>query len=664
MGRTRHGWSRAAGGICAFVLLACSDIELNQTPELPSPTMAASRVHETGQDSDTPVDAPDVVLITVDTLRADHVGAYGLAAAATPVMDRLAALGVRFADAMAPTPITLPSHASLMTALYPPSHGVHHNGVYRLGEGSTTLAERFQAAGYRTGAVVGAVVLARQFGLQQGFDDYDDDVRGGRSSRSGFPQRPANEVTERALAWLDGAREPFFLWVHYYDPHASYAPPAPWAERFEDRPYDGEIAFVDSEIGRLLAGIEARGRRQPIVALTSDHGESLGEHGERTHSILVYDAVLKVPLIFSGPGTPRGAVVEGVVSLVDLAPTLLGLAGLPPLVEIDGRDLLGGGKASGWAYAESRVAQLTMGWDGLHTIREDDYHYIRSSRPELFDVRSDPEELRDLLDPREQLEGMSSTHRGWVLQAERRLASLVGRNVDQPMSVLDEQTRAQIESLGYALPTPGAQRKDAAAFSPRDGLEWIEKALKAHEAQMVGRLDLAELLAREVVERFPQSPRGHDILTNVYLRTRRWEQARVHAESLARLAPDWADHHARVGLTRMKTGDIAGAVRAFAETLARDPDHLGAHLGVMHQLGLGGSPELAQKHAREVERLAVDDRAFEELGAIWQTNGHPQRALRAWEAGLLRYPTSQRLRRRILAEAPPAALDDEASPRP
>ncbi|MCP5058821.1 MAG: sulfatase-like hydrolase/transferase [bacterium] len=619
-----------------------------------------------------PADPPaSVLLVTIDTLRADHVGAYGAEDVGTPVLDRLASEGVRFANAIAPTPITLPSHASLLTGLYPPSHGVRHNGVYRLGSEATTLAEHFGAAGYSTGAVVGAVVLAGQFGLAQGFDHYDDHVRGRQSSRSGYPERRAGEVTDRALAWLKDARDPFFLWVHYYDPHASYEPPEDWAKRFPGRPYDGEIAYVDAELGRLLLGARALGHEAPIVAVTSDHGESLGEHGERTHSVLVYDAVLRVPLILSGPGIPSGSVGEGVVSLVDLAPTLAGLAGLPELVDVEGRDLLTEmgsprprAEAEGWAYAESLVAKLTMGWDGLHTIRTSDYQYIQSSRPELFDLRSDPDELRDLLGVDASSAALSSGQRRWTEDAEQRLASLAEREIDRPMSVLDEATRAQIESLGYALPTPGAGGALAEPFSPRDGLDWIKKALAAHEAQLAGRLDLAEALARDVVDRFPQSQRGHDILTNVYLRTRRWEQAMHHAETLARLAPDWADHHARVGLTRMKTGDVPGAVQAFEQALARDPDHLGAHLGAMHALGLGGPLEDAREHASAVVRLAHQDRVFEELGRVWQANGRAFEARSAWETGLERFPTSERLRQRLAQGAPPAAQAEEGNAKP
>ena len=244
---------------------------------------------------------PSLLLVSIDTLRADHVGVYGAVDARTPVIDRLAAEGTRFTTAIASAPLTLPSHASILTGLYPPHHGVRYNGISRLLPSFDTLTERLRDAGYATGAVVGSAVLAGKYGLDQGFDHYDDDTR----SRGDPAERPASEVTDGALAWLEHAERPFFLWVHYYDPHERYAPPAPFADRFAGRPYDGEVAYVDAELGRLFDSLAARGELdEALIVVTSDHGESLGEHAELTHSYSLYDAVLAVPLVFRGPGVP------------------------------------------------------------------------------------------------------------------------------------------------------------------------------------------------------------------------------------------------------------------------------------------------------------------------------------------------------------------------
>ena len=612
-------------------LAACNWVEV----EKPAPQARAER--------------RSVVLVTIDTLRADHVGAYGAEGVRTPNLDALAAAGTRFDQAIAPTPITLPSHVSLMTGLYPPGHGVRHNGVFALGSGYQTLAESFRASGYRTGAVVGAVVLASQFGLGQGFDHYDDQVAGPGSSVSGYPERDAKEVTDRALAWLQQGTEPFFLWVHYYDPHAAYRAPEPFATEFAESPYDGEIAYVDQQLGRLLAAADARAGGEALVAVTSDHGEGLGEHGEPTHSVLIYDSVLHVPMILRGPGVPKGATVSEVVSLVDVAPTLSLWAGLAPMPRSHGRDLRrhfdGQSAGEAWAYAESLVARLTMGWSPLYAIRDGRTHYIRSPDPELFDVKSDPAQLRNRFSEPEKA--------ATVALAEKRLESLLGESsvdLEGSMTPLDATTRAQIESLGYALPIEGASADSPPTgldFDPKQGLPWIEKALAAQDARFAGRLDLAEKWALQVAERFPESQRAHDILTHVYLNTRQYASARPHAEALARLAPHSAEHHARVGLIRLRTDDIPGSVAAFERALVIDPGHIGAHLGVMRKVALGGSEAEAEEHARYVLNHSAREIDYDQVGSIWRAGGQHERAAQVWQAGLGRYPDSSRLQKRL-----------------
>src|SRR5438445_6224684 len=283
---------------------------------------------------------PNLLLVTIDTLRADHVGVYGDTRARTPTLDGLAARGVRFEHVQTPVPMTGPSHATILTGLYPPVHGVRDNIVFSLDARHRTLATLLRAQGYRTAAFVGAYPVAAAFGFRQGFDTFSEDFKESDVPGAGA-QRRANEVVDDALGWLErpGAG-PFFVWIHLYDPHAPYDPPEPYRTDFAGRPYDGEIAFADAQLGRVFEWLRASGHeRDTVVAALSDHGESLGEHGEMTHAVLLYEATLRVPMLLAGPGIPSGRVVPARVGTVDLAPTLMRLVGLTPPPEMTGRDL-------------------------------------------------------------------------------------------------------------------------------------------------------------------------------------------------------------------------------------------------------------------------------------------------------------------------------------
>src|SRR5215212_5202740 len=272
---------------------------------------------------------PNVLLITLDTLRADHVGAYGSRAGSTPAIDSIAARGVRFEQAGSAVPLTLPSHATILSGLLPLHHGVRNNGAGSFPSDRPTLATLFSEKGYRTAAFLGAFVLDRRFGLNRGFDVYDDEIP--RDPTLGDhleAERRGDAVADRAAAWLSQPdSRPFFAWVHLYDAHAPYTPPEPFRTRYAASAYDGEIAFVDQQIGRLLAALEQSGQRdRTIIVVTGDHGEALGEHGELTHGLLLYEGTLRVPLIIEAPGTLDPHVVTTPVSLADVAPTVAGLA--------------------------------------------------------------------------------------------------------------------------------------------------------------------------------------------------------------------------------------------------------------------------------------------------------------------------------------------------
>jgi arylsulfatase A-like enzyme len=342
-----------------------------------------------------PEDLPDVVLVTLDTTRADRIGAYGYAKARTDTIDALAARGTRFNNAYSPMPLTIPAHATMMTGLLPFHHNIRANGDNVLAPSFLTLAEHLHEAGYSTAASVAAFVTTRQWGFSQGFDAYYDSMPEGEDADKNFwhTERPGNAVVDDALGWLavQPGDKPVFLWVHLYDPHFPYVPKEPYTESMADRPYDAEIAFVDDQVGRL---VDAFADRKVLWALVADHGEGLGEHGEMTHGLFNYNATQHVPFILAGEGISAG-VQEEPVSTADVMPSILAALGLPVPDGLDGKAQPGKADAP---YAESyqladrfKIAPHRMVVDGNLKL-------IDTPRPELYDVAADPHERNNLAD--------------------------------------------------------------------------------------------------------------------------------------------------------------------------------------------------------------------------------------------------------------------------
>jgi choline-sulfatase len=421
---------------------------------------------------------PNVLLITVDTLRWDHVGAYGAAGVATPALDGLAARGVRFETAIMHVPLTAPSHASILTGLIPVRHGVRDNGAFVLPASLPTLATLFRDAGYATAGFISGFPLDRRFGFAKGFDAYDDRLPRGRAARgAGATERRADDTTARAIAWLDGHasprdrtpnRRPWFVWVHYFDPHAAYEPPAEYLQRFPDRPYDGEIAFVDAQIARLLGHIGERARLdQTITLVTADHGESLGEHGEETHGVFIYDSTLRVPWIVAGPGVPSGRVTPVLARGIDVLPTLLDLAGVATPAGVDGRSLRaavdGRPMQDEPAYIESLLASRNFGWAALSGVRDTQWKYIDAPSRELYDLTRDREESINRF--AEQAQRASEMARELAAARERSAPA-----ADAPVAA---ETRARLRALGYIGPASSSQRPSGR--DPKDHIALVNR---------------------------------------------------------------------------------------------------------------------------------------------------------------------------------------------
>ena len=401
--------------------------------------------------------APSLVLITLDTTRADHLGAWGWPHARTPHLDALARRGTRFVRCDTAAPITLPSHATILTGLFPPRHGVRDNGTFALPDRFDTVAELLATRGWDTAAVVSAIVLARRHNLSQGFRFYDDDLGEGYTAGTEVSERQAEATTAAALAVAGKLKPPYFLWVHYFDPHEEYRPPSGFADAATGphRLYDGEISSMDDQIGKLLAGLPKDAR----VVVVGDHGEMLGEHGEEHHGLLLNAGSRRVPLILAGPGIPAGRAEECLVRTADVAPTLLALAGAPVPAGLDGQTLLPLGRRNcdRMSYSESFLPFFSYKWYPLRALSTDRFLYIHGPRGSLYQLPSDPGEKSDLAAQQ------PSALRLW----DRRLRDLLkaaGEPLDAPVrqeTILSEEQRRQLASLGYVGGgSGGAVRRD------------------------------------------------------------------------------------------------------------------------------------------------------------------------------------------------------------
>jgi arylsulfatase A-like enzyme/Flp pilus assembly protein TadD len=623
-----------------------------------------------------------VVLVSIDTLRADHVGAYGAESARTPTLDALAARGVRFEQAISPVPLTLPSHTTLMTGLRPPSHGVRHNGIFSLADDVPVLAEKLKEAGFATGAFVAAVVLDADYGLGRGFDVYDADVGFRRASRSefSFPERKADRVVDAALAWLETAPEHFFLWVHLYDPHADYDPPLAFKMAMPDDLYGGEIAFADSQVGRLLGEIDERwpGDRT-LVVVTSDHGDGLGEHEESTHSYGIYDSTQHIPLIFSGAGVPGGRVVPGVVRLLDVAPTILALAGAPPLEGAEGQSLEPLWRAPDApespgrvAYLETLATRLDMGWSPLLGVRTDRWKYIRAPRPELFDVRSDPGEVTNLYAERpEQAE-----------ELDRLLDGFLATTRESRRVELDEDQRRQLESLGYLVggeavddadlavvggPDPKDHREDAELASqagtllakgePKEALDILlrieTKGKRTYHAiakagLLASDLDAAEYGARGLLD-LGEEVGGRSVLGSVLFARGRVEEA----EKEFRIAYELSTHEISPiqGLAWIAdtAGDSEAAEKWLREAMERSPTAIEPRWRLAAIMIETGREAEGRAMLERLPREALDrPEARVRLGQAEMAVGHTDRAIEHVEAAVAALPDDVGVRKLLV----------------
>lgn len=554
---------------------------------------------------------PNILLITMDTTRADCLGSYGSTNGLTPSLDQLAMEGCVFARAYTVCPLTLPALASLLTGRYPFEHGVRVNGENRLPTSEITLAEVLSDCGYETAAFVGAFVLDSMFGLDQGFQLYDDDIEApvvARQSRL-LRERTADQVASPAMAWLRSRRSrPWFCWVHFFDPHYPYNSwRSAFGERFRSAPYNAEVAYMDIHIGRLLKELQRSGQdRHTLVIAVADHGESLGEHGEMQHGLTLYEAAVRVPLIMRWPGRiPRGTHVSEPVSLIDIVPTIMDLLNRPPL-NIPGRSLkpLFSGKPLGGArcYLETHMPFNDYGWAPLAGVVEETWKYIHAPQPELYNLVHDSAEQQNLID---QYTNVAARLAG-------ELEGLLARAISsESVAVhLSSSERQSLLSLGYAGghgPAP-----DVSAWSDlpdiKDMLPLVQLSNNAITLLNAGRPSEALSLATDLVSRDPNNPKFKLVLATTLGAVGRTEEALSNlTDLLARgrnnLPRDvYLDATKLLALGCVLRGDRAGAEHLLREILREDPTFVEALNGLAWLLAT--APEITPEQASEALKLS------------------------------------------------------------
>jgi arylsulfatase A-like enzyme/Tfp pilus assembly protein PilF len=518
-------------------------------PPIPAPTPTATAVVEQRLQLSETLEPGDtnIVLITLDTLRSDRLSCYGSERVDTPNIDRFADEGVRFTDAAGTVPFTLPAHSSILTGLYPPGHGVRENVGYVLDDELPTLATILKQAGWDTAGFVSAFVLDGRWGIDHGFDHYFDDFDISKmDSRSlSSVQRSGDETVAEAVRWLDERRSerPFFLWLHLYDPHEPYEPPEPYKTRYPERPYDGEVAYTDSLIGDFRAALEERDLLdRSLVILTSDHGEGLGDHGERFHGYFIYETTIHVALIVRLPDADHaGRVVDRVVSHVDLMPTVLDAVRLDPPPVLHGRSLLPLllGQDTPWnrsVYSESLYPLLHYGWSPLRAIRTDRFKLIDVPRPELYDLDQDLLEEENLHD--------QQPERSTELQAALdELRAAIERDADDAsqQADLDEQTLAQLQALGYVAGQGGVsvdQEQDRPRADPKDKLVLHQKMMAAQSRMGGEALDDSRRLLEQVLAEDSEIIDAHQMLGQIAAQQDRFSDAAEHFQRALAIDPD------------------------------------------------------------------------------------------------------------------------------
>ena len=621
-----------------------------------------------------PLKPLNVVVVTIDTLRADHLRCYGYPNIETPRTDELAQRGVLFENAVAQAPLTPPSHASIFTGQYPTVHGVRNTGGFVLPSSARPLARILHEQGWDTAAFVSSAVLKKVMGFNNGFELYDDEMpRQGKSRDvSEEPERLGGDTVDRALQWL-GSRssKPFFLWVHLYDPHMPYHPPGGFTQKYKDKPYDGEIAYADQQIGRLLDVVRKKSPPEStIIALLSDHGESLAEHGEFTHGVFLYDSTLRIAFLMTGPGIPPGLRVKQQVRSIDFLPTVLAMLGGNVPDNVQGINLMptfsGKSVPTEISYEETLYPKIAMGWAELRGIRTNRWKYIRAPKPELYDLVADPGEIENVI----------AAHPAEVQKFEAQLKSVGGGSEKVRTKMMDDSSMAQLQSLGYLSGfSPQEYELNGQGPDPKDRLGVLKKIYVAESTPQMTQQRRIELL-QQAVEEDPKDPalyhqlggelekagrygdamhlyetalekgvdngRLHSRIADLSLRAGNKDRAVVEYEKAAKFNPADLESQTNLGTAYLELGRLTDADRVFNWVLSIDSRNAEAHNGLGLIAVQKRNVNVAQTQFEQALKFNPDlVEAQLNLGLIYEIAGDRARARQCFEAFLAKAPPKQ-----------------------
>ena len=616
-------------------------------------SLACRRSSEPASTQVEPRDA-NVLFITLDTTRADHLGCYAAesvhkkdGSAKTPHLDALAASGARFAEAIAEVPLTLPSHACMFTGTYPEVHGLRDMGGFVLSPQHLTLATMARNAGFQTAAFLGSKAVGHQWGLSQGFETYDDNMpsRGTEGQLPGvFPERRASVTTDHALDWLrQHGGQKFFLWVHYYDPHEPYDPPAPFNRQYPHDPYSGEIAYTDQQVGRLFDFLKQQNiSDKTLVVVVGDHGEGLNDHGEGTHGIFIYDDTVHVPLIVAGPTVPAGRVIANQVRLVDLLPTVAAFLRLPPnpaaqgvslwpLIE-RGRELPG--KGSNYAYIETLYPKTYMNWSELRAMRTDRWKFILAPHPELYDLRADPAETQNVI----------ALHPAEADQLQKKIWEIIGhqsQNQTVKYEPMSRESRQELESLGYV--SAGPPREIVLNMSgpdPKDRVGTLQ-AMQEYDRLMKSKAFARAARIMEVAVRTDRTnPLANLYLGRAYERLGNWRRAIETYRAATQAGATSGEIVSRLGKAYLRVGDLKGGIDAMERASQLNPTDLDNFRNLGIALLQSGRVEEAE---RAFKAITVQDEhysaAYNGLGLVAIQRGDAAGALRNFQKAIALDPT-------------------------